>query len=81
MTETDTKRCEDTPNERERWRLVLTPILPGRSGCWPLQRRLVLGRGEDCSHVIREDHVSRHHAEIVPQGPVVTVKDLGSKNG
>lgn len=44
-------------------------------------RRVVLGRGEDCTHVLPGAEVSRYHAELVPEGGIVWLRDLGSTNG
>ncbi|MBW2527462.1 MAG: sigma 54-interacting transcriptional regulator [Deltaproteobacteria bacterium] len=45
------------------------------------ERRVLLGRGEDCDKQLPGRETSRHHAEIVRQGPIVAVRDLGSTNG
>src|SRR5439155_26140433 len=43
--------------------------------------RVVLGRGEDCDTVLLGAEVSRYHAEIVRNGPIAILRDLGSRNG
>ncbi len=40
-----------------------------------------IGRGEDCHLRPNSEEVSRRHTEIVIEGSVVTVRDLGSRNG
>lgn len=42
---------------------------------------VVLGRGEDCDVTLAGTETSRHHAEIVRDGPIIVVNDLGSTNG
>lgn len=44
-------------------------------------KRVVLGRGEDCTHVLPGAEVSRYHAELVPEGGIVWLRDLRSTNG
>jgi pSer/pThr/pTyr-binding forkhead associated (FHA) protein len=46
----------------------------GSSGC-------TIGRGQECDFVLADVDASREHARIYLQGDVVTVRDLGSKNG
>jgi len=42
----------------------------------------VLGRSRDCDIIVADGNVSRHHAEIRPQGDGGwTISDLGSTNG
>ncbi|MBI3408650.1 MAG: FHA domain-containing protein [Planctomycetes bacterium] len=48
------------------------PVRPGRH---------VLGRAADCDLVVSHPTVSRRHAELTVEGPLVTVKDLRSRNG
>lgn len=43
--------------------------------------RYVLGRDEGCDVVVRDDRVSRRHAEIVAADGSVAIRDLGSTNG
>src|SRR5690606_41720290 len=45
------------------------------------ETRSVLGRGEDCNCVLPGAEVSRYHAELVPEGGVTWLRDLGSTNG
>jgi two-component system response regulator FlrC len=42
---------------------------------------LVLGRGEDCAVPLPGTEISRSHAEILREGAIVTLRDLGSRNG
>ena len=44
-------------------------------------KRKVLGRGEDCTAVLPGAEVSRYHAELVPEGAITWLRDLGSTNG
>lgn len=44
-------------------------------------RRLLVGRAQGCDLVIDNVGVSRNHFEIVPQGEVCMLRDLGSNNG
>ncbi len=43
--------------------------------------KMVLGRGEDCTCVLPGAEVSRYHAEIIPEGGITWIRDLGSTNG
>lgn len=43
--------------------------------------RCLVGRGEDCDLEIRDESVSRYHAEIVRIGERFVVRDLDSTNG
>lgn len=43
--------------------------------------RMVIGRGQDASHAIDDPGLSRRHAELLVDGPGVTLRDLGSSNG
>jgi transcriptional regulator with AAA-type ATPase domain len=40
-----------------------------------------LGRSEDCATVLRGSEASRHHAEVLLDGPIGTIRDLESRNG
>jgi DNA-binding NtrC family response regulator len=42
---------------------------------------LVLGRDLEAEIVLDDSSVSRRHAEITCDGPIVTIRDLGSRNG
>ena len=44
-------------------------------------RTYTLGRGPECDLPIADADASREHAHIVRRGTVVTVRDLGAKNG
>jgi DNA-binding winged helix-turn-helix (wHTH) protein len=49
---------------------------------WPLDRGvLTIGRGEECSIILPDRHVSRQHARISWTDGGYAVEDLGSKNG
>jgi transcriptional regulator with AAA-type ATPase domain len=41
----------------------------------------VVGRDEDCDTVLEGSEVSRRHAELRVDGPLLVVRDLGSSNG
>jgi hypothetical protein len=41
----------------------------------------VIGRSRDCDIVLSDSNVSRHHAEIRPDGAHWAITDLGSTNG
>jgi DNA-binding CsgD family transcriptional regulator len=41
----------------------------------------ILGRSSDCDLVIKSRSISRRHAEIAIQDCLITVTDLGSRNG
>ncbi len=41
----------------------------------------MIGRSRDCEIVLDDTGVSRHHAELRPDGGSWTVADLGSTNG
>lgn len=41
----------------------------------------VLGREDHCDVVISSAHASRKHAELLPDGDVAVLTDLGSSNG
>jgi pSer/pThr/pTyr-binding forkhead associated (FHA) protein len=40
-----------------------------------------IGRANDCTVVLADPNVSRHHAEVRPSGDGFVVVDLGSTNG
>lgn len=44
-------------------------------------RGAAIGRSRDCDVVLEDSSVSRHHAELRPQGSAWTIEDLGSTNG
>ena len=49
---------------------------------WPVgPQRLVIGRGSEAEFCLCEPTLSRRHAEIGFDGPVLFVRDLGSMNG
>lgn len=43
--------------------------------------RIVLGRAPDCTLIVAEPRVSRHHAELHREGNGYVLADLGSTNG
>ena len=63
-------------------RLLLVQQTPGSPPSKiPLEKEVLIGREPDCRVVLNDDLVSRHHARVLPQGRMVLVKDLGSRNG
>ena len=54
---------------------------PGRPPLALTEPRLTLGRDEDCDVVLGGDEASRRHAELVCDGPLCVLRDLGSTNG
>ena len=62
-------------------RLLLQPESP-RLSPFPLETGVyILGRSSKCDLVLRNDTVSRRHAEITVRGTTLIVRDLGSSNG
>jgi transcriptional regulator of acetoin/glycerol metabolism len=77
-----TERTEETVSERSQRRLALVGVLPGDTTCVTIEgKSLLLGRDEQCDLRLERTRVSRRHAEIYRQGPIVAVRDLGSTNG
>lgn len=62
-----------------RWLFPATdgPITPLSSA----SSRLTIGRGDHCDTILPGAEISRQHAEIVREGPLVILRDAGSKNG
>ncbi|HMN11229.1 MAG TPA: FHA domain-containing protein [Bellilinea sp.] len=64
-----------------------SPIIIGQSGLlngdrWEVSGELLIGRDESCQIVIRDRQVSRYHARVsVNDDGVISIEDLGSKNG
>lgn len=70
-------------------------LLPVNAGCWalmvdsgpetgqlvPVTERTEIGRALACDISILEPAVSRRHAELIPQGPDLLLRDLDSANG
>lgn len=56
-------------------------ILPTRQRVPLGERPLTIGRLPECNITLNDPNVSRHHAEIRPQGDGFVVVDLGSTNG
>src|SRR5512137_2900380 len=62
------------------------PILIAQGGPlngqrWPLRKKIIIGRENNCTITIPERQVSRHHASITPSPKGIELEDLGSKNG
>jgi hypothetical protein len=58
---------------------VPRPVCPPRAV--PVNRDLLLGRGDDCDVVPPSNLASRRHAHVWPSGGGVAVEALGSRNG
>jgi transcriptional regulator with AAA-type ATPase domain len=56
-------------------------VHPQRISMALASRQMVVGRDDDCALVLAGTEVSRHHAEFRVDGPLVAVRDLGSRNG
>jgi transcriptional regulator of acetoin/glycerol metabolism len=77
-----TERTEETVNERSQRRLALVGVLPGDTTCVTIEgKSLILGRDSECDIRLDRARVSRRHAELYRQGPILAVRDLGSTNG
>ena len=46
-----------------------------------MRHTTVIGRGKDCSLILPDISVSRHHAQVVREDDGFTIQDLGSQNG
>jgi ABC transport system ATP-binding/permease protein len=62
------------------------PVLKGMTGPWagrsyPMNGTVLVGRAPPAAVVLDDDSVSRKHAELVREGNVVRLRDLGSANG
>ncbi|NOK38783.1 FHA domain-containing protein [Corallococcus exercitus] len=62
------------------------PVLKGMTGPWagksyPISGTLLVGRAPPAAVILDDDSVSRKHAEVQREGPVVRARDLGSANG
>jgi hypothetical protein len=55
-------------------------IMSGRRMLVP-PRGAAIGRSRDCDIVLDDSSVSRHHADLRPEGGAWTIEDLGSTNG
>ncbi|MFK7737401.1 MAG: sigma 54-interacting transcriptional regulator [Pirellulaceae bacterium] len=45
------------------------------------EQTVLIGRSSECEIVVKDERVSRNHAEIAPQSGSWVVRDLGSRNG
>jgi diguanylate cyclase (GGDEF)-like protein len=79
-TSTLAERMRDKPRRRASL-LVIGGIDVGN--IIPLElSRVVLGRDPECGGILRDDGISREHAEVVREGPDrFLIRDLGSTNG
>jgi len=68
-------------SEKHAFLLVLSGPQLGEVFSLASGRALLIGRREDCDVPIRDDGVSRRHAELVVKGSGATLRDLGSANG
>jgi hypothetical protein len=62
-------------------RLVVDGDPPAAIAWPPARRALILGRSADDDVVLRDDTVSRRHAELSRRAGGLRVRDLGSLNG
>jgi transcriptional regulator with AAA-type ATPase domain len=79
-----TTRRSDSLTEASRdWTLGIRWLAPapGAVSTWFRREPTLLGRGEDCDGHLPGVETSRHHAEVVRQGPLWVIRDLGSTNG
>ncbi len=51
------------------------------SAVTPLDDRHVIGRDDSCQTVLVGQEISRRHAELRVNGPLIAISDLGSRNG
>jgi hypothetical protein len=80
--EEETCRTQDTLPGRPSGRVALRGILPGDALCeFVPPSGLVLGRDAQCDVRLDYPRVSRRHAEVRAQGPLLVLQDLGSTNG
>jgi hypothetical protein len=81
--ETTLELEESQSPERRRSVPVLRWIFPERAaGTWvPLTHGATLGRADTCSVCLDGEGVSRQHAEVLREGPALTLRDTGSTNG
>lgn len=69
------------PGEPRRWQLISNRT-EGTQETHPLESGdLTVGRDRACSIVINHPAVSRRHARITAEGPLLTLEDLKSANG
>lgn len=54
---------------------------PNSGASFLVHELMVLGRRDDSDIILDDISVSRRHAMVVPNGPALTVEDLGSLNG
>ena len=54
---------------------------PLEGGRWMIIEPIVIGRETDCSILIEDRQVSRHHARVTVENGHCLLEDLGSKNG
>jgi len=53
----------------------------GRHLAFPLDKKILVGRSQDCDICLQDSTVSRRHAEISFDGSRWSINDLGSENG
>ncbi len=68
-------------SEKHAFLLVLSGPQLGQVFSLASDRAIVIGRRENCDVQIRDDGVSRRHAELVVKGSSATLRDLDSANG
>jgi DNA-binding NtrC family response regulator len=64
-------------------RTVRVELVSGHAPVTPVEvaTRATIGTATDCDLVLTEPTVSRYHADVVPEGGGIRVRDLGSTNG
>jgi transcriptional regulator of acetoin/glycerol metabolism len=81
-SEVTTRQAPDTSDARAHSVLVLRGALPGDRTFVTLRGEgWLVGRGAQCDIRLERGRISRRHAELRRQGPIVTIRDLGSTNG
>lgn len=79
----DSARVADAPapkGVRSDWSIMaLAGELKGKS--IPIHGSMVFGRSNNCDIVVKDNHMSRRHAEINLKGGVLRIVDLQSSNG
>lgn len=85
LSSTQRTEPERDPTEAERaaYELAIHWVFPpSRAVVTPLfAAPQVIGRGADCAISLAGREVSRHHAELLRDGPLHLVRDLESRNG
>ncbi len=82
VVETTAPDVETGERKRSPSQTAIRWILPPHHRTtWLGEERLLVGRDDDCHVSLPGNSLSRHHADIVRDGPLHLVRDLGSLNG